>query len=164
MAHLVELKVSVQSSLVASELLRRIGNYCETNAPAWIFGTTAATGAFPVIPRKVRKPDARWSSTTACRPSSSRGLPHASARRGDRGGIAPRPAYEVAEKVEEYLGAECPWSGGIPDDAADYIHRVDGSIAVVRSEDELSGEDLLPGFRCKVEAIFAVLPAAAKGS
>ena len=36
--NLVELNVSALSSRVAAKLLRMIGNYCEANNPAWIFG------------------------------------------------------------------------------------------------------------------------------
>jgi len=35
-----------------------------------------------------------------------------------------------------------------------HIHRKDGSVGWLRVEDELSGEGVVPGFRCRVAAIF----------
>jgi Uma2 family endonuclease len=34
------------------------------------------------------------------------------------------------------------------------VHRASGPVSWLREEDELSGEDILPGFRCRVGAIF----------
>ena len=35
-------------------------------------------------------------------------------------------------------------------------HRADGSVTKLHGTDELSGENLLPGFRCKVSDLFVV--------
>ena len=35
-----------------------------------------------------------------------------------------------------------------------HIHRGDGSVTWLREDDELSGEDVVPGFRCRVASIF----------
>jgi len=34
------------------------------------------------------------------------------------------------------------------------VYRGDGSVNRLRASDELSGEDVIPGFRCPVRAIF----------
>jgi hypothetical protein len=39
------------------------------------------------------------------------------------------------------------------------VHRADGTVTVLREKDELDGENVVPGFRCRVGDLF--LPAAA---
>jgi hypothetical protein len=34
------------------------------------------------------------------------------------------------------------------------VYRSDGSVSRLRESDELSGEDVIPGFRCPVRDIF----------
>jgi hypothetical protein len=38
------------------------------------------------------------------------------------------------------------------------VYRADGSDAMVRSNEELSGEDVVPGFRCRVAELFEPPP------
>ena len=40
-----------------------------------------------------------------------------------------------------------------------WIYREDGSVTHLREEDELTAEDLLPGFRCRVAELFPPQPA-----
>ena len=64
-------------------------------------------------------------------------------------------ASEVEEKVEAFLGAGVPLIWVInPPTRTVRILRGDGSIALLRGEGELSGEDVVPGFRCPLSAIF----------
>ncbi len=35
-----------------------------------------------------------------------------------------------------------------------YVHRADGSMTKVRENSELTGEDVIPGFRCRVNDQF----------
>ena len=164
--NLVELNVSALSSLVAFELGARIRDYCKAHTPAWIFGADCGYRCFPAHPRKVRKPDV--SLVLHGR------LP---AEQLEEGYLAIPPdlavevvspndlAYEVEEKVEEYLGAGVRLVWVLyPTTRTIHIHRIDRSTAVVRSDDELTGEDLLPGFHCRVDANFAVISPAAKVS
>jgi hypothetical protein len=34
------------------------------------------------------------------------------------------------------------------------VHRADGTVTKLRSEERLSGEDMIPGFQCQVAEIF----------
>src|SRR5205814_10386571 len=69
-------------------------------------------------------------------------------------------AYEVDAKVVEYLNAGVPLVWVInPEARTVRIHRHDGSASWLREKDELSGEDVLPGFRCRVADIFPKRPA-----
>jgi len=64
-------------------------------------------------------------------------------------------AYEIDEKVEEYLAAGVPLVWVVnPEKRIVEIHRKDGTVSKLRSTDEISGEDVLPGFRCPVAAFF----------
>jgi Uma2 family endonuclease len=37
-----------------------------------------------------------------------------------------------------------------------YVYRSDGSIVGLREQQEISGEDVVPGFRCRVAEFFPV--------
>ncbi len=65
---------------------------------------------------------------------------------------------ELDEKVEEYLrtGVKLVWVVH-PGVKAVQVFRADGSESWLRAPDELSGEDVIPGFRCRVEAFFPML-------
>lgn len=36
-----------------------------------------------------------------------------------------------------------------------HVYRLDGSVSILREDDQLDGEDVLPGFVCAVKEIFA---------
>jgi Uma2 family endonuclease len=70
--------------------------------------------------------------------------------------LSPRDiATELDQKVEEFLraGVRLVWVVN-PDTRTVRIHRLDGSISGLHETDELSGEDVLPGFACPVAALF----------
>jgi Uma2 family endonuclease len=58
---------------------------------------------------------------------------------------------KVAEWVE--VGVSLIWVVR-PDVRAVQVHRGSGPVSWLRAEDELSGEALLPGLRCRVAALF----------
>ena len=72
--------------------------------------------------------------------------------------------YELEEKVEEYLraGVRLIWVIH-PEVRVIYVIRADGSCLRIRSGGELSGEDVVPGFRCPVDALFPAARAADAG-
>ena len=70
---------------------------------------------------------------------------------------SPSDAYqEIEEKVDEYLQA-----GGVlvwivnPRRRTVTVHRLNRDPQVLHETDTLSGEDVVPGFQCKVADIFA---------
>jgi Uma2 family endonuclease len=147
-------------------VLRRLGDFCEPNARAWVFSSDLGYQCFRGHPKKVRKPDVSLVLRDR--------LP---AEQLDQGFLTLPPdlavevvspndlAYEVEEKVEEYLGAGVRLVWVVyPPTRTIHIHRHDRSIAMVRSDDELSGEDLLPDFHCRVDDLFAALPPPAPGA
>jgi Uma2 family endonuclease len=64
-------------------------------------------------------------------------------------------AYEVAEKVEEYLRVNVPlvWVF-YPEARKVEIHLLDGSVKKLYADAEITGGDILPGFRCRVSSFF----------
>jgi Uma2 family endonuclease len=64
-------------------------------------------------------------------------------------------ARDIEEKVEEYLraGARLVWVVS-PRLRNVTIYRPAGNPVVLRDTDELSGEDVVPGFTCRVSDIF----------
>lgn len=65
--------------------------------------------------------------------------------------------YEVDEKVEELLaaGVRLVWVLN-PETRIVEVHRLDGTVSKLHVADELSGEDVLPGFTCPVAELFDV--------
>jgi Uma2 family endonuclease len=65
-------------------------------------------------------------------------------------------AAEVLEKVQEYLAAGCQMVWVIESKTRTVVsYRPDGSAKVLREDDQLSGEDVLPGFSVPVRRVFA---------
>jgi Uma2 family endonuclease len=64
-------------------------------------------------------------------------------------------AYEVDAKVREYLaaGVRLVWVIN-PDGRTVTIHRPQGPGTVLHEQDELAGETVLPGFRCRIADLF----------
>jgi Uma2 family endonuclease len=157
---LVERHVSVLSSWVEGEVYGILRSYCRSTNETVIWPGTLGCRCFPNSPDKIRKPD-----VVAVRRERF------SADHFPDGFLTIRPdlvvevistndsAYEVDEKIEEYLSVAIPliWIVN-PDTRTVEINRPDGSVTRLHAHDEITGEDVLPGFRCRVEAFFP-LPA-----
>jgi Uma2 family endonuclease len=164
--HLVEINVSALSSLVALELGGRIRDHVKAHPTAWIFGADCGYRCFPGHPKKVRKPDVslvlRDRLPVERLAEGQLTLPPDLAVEV----VSPNDlAYEVEGKAQEYreAGVRLLWVV-YPSTQTVYIHRRDGSIAVARADDDLTGEDILPGFRCRVSDLFAALPPIPSGT
>lgn len=154
--NLVERNVSAISSDVAMELGSLLRTHCKANRPAWVLGADCGYQCFPGHTNKVRKPDV----SVILRER----LPLEQASRGFVT-IAPdlvvevvSPhdlAYDLEQKVQDYLdaGVKLVWVVNPPTRTA-FVYRADGSIVGLRASEELDGESILPGFRCKVESLF----------
>jgi Uma2 family endonuclease len=153
---LVERNTSALSSWIAGKLHQEIGNHCEVNACGWSFPDGTGYQCFPVAPRRVRKPD-----VSVYRPER---LPASAGSEGYLS-VAPDlvvevispgdPARELDLKVKEWveLGVPLVWVVH-PDVRAVQVHRRGGPVSWLRADDELSGEDVFPGFRCRFAALF----------
>jgi Uma2 family endonuclease len=152
---LLERKMGMESAWVAGWLLSRLARFFEEHQLGWVFNAENGYQCFPHDPGRVRRPNAlfvRYGRFT--------------------GGIVPkgwakiRPdlavevispnetAYELEDKVEDYQKVGVPLIWVInPKSRTVRVHRCDGSINNLREDEELSGEDVIPGFRCLIREI-----------
>jgi Uma2 family endonuclease len=154
--HLVERHMSRLSSWVAGRLHRFIDIFVEEQQLGWAWPSDQGYVCFPNSPRKLRFPDVSY--------VSKRRLPDGLTSDGyiyippDLAVEVVSPndsAYEVVSKVVQYLDAGVALVWVIyPEARAAQVYRRDGSGNLLRDDGELSGEDVLPGFRCRLAAIF----------
>jgi Uma2 family endonuclease len=154
--HLVERNVSVLSSWVGGRLDRVLGGFVEDHDLGWTWPADQGYVCFPDAPGKVRKADVSFIRKER--------LPEGPTSEGyiyippDLAAEVVSPndlSYDVVAKVVEYLDAGVPLIWVIdPEVRTVHVYRGDGSVSLLREEDELSGEDVVPGFRCPVSAIF----------
>jgi len=66
-------------------------------------------------------------------------------------------AYEIAEKVDEYLaaGVSVVWVVNPASETVE-IHQPGVQGTILHAADELRCDSLLPGFRCRVSKLFEV--------
>ncbi|MBW3598517.1 MAG: Uma2 family endonuclease [Planctomycetes bacterium] len=152
---LVERKMGFQSSVVGGRLFRHLDTYCDQNSLGWVAPADAGYQCFPDAPNKVRKPDVSFIAASR--------LPFDQAPSGHCR-IAPDFAAEVIspneifdeaiQKVGEYLDAvvRLVWIIDPPSRTV-LIFRPDGGGTIVRGAGELSGEDVIPGFRCSLHEL-----------
>jgi hypothetical protein len=158
--NLVERDMGMQSSWIGGRLYRWLGQFGEDNYLGFALPADCGYQCFPAKPSRVRKPDASF----ICRGR----LPGEQLPEGHCP-IAPDLAvevvsphdlyYEVDAKVADYLaaGVRLVWVVSPPTRTVT-VYRPDGSGARLREADELTGEDVLPGFRCPVAVIFPPAP------
>jgi Uma2 family endonuclease len=154
---LVERHMSFLSGWVAGELIRVLGNHCHQRRLGWVIpGGDGGYQGFPDSPRTVRKPDVSFVRHGRFEDDQ---LPEGYARIAPdliAEVISPNDKYEeVDEKIEEYLraGVRLVWIIS-PRNHTIRVYRVNGSSHGLRENDELDGEDVVPGFRCPVRDLF----------
>lgn len=143
--------VGFDSCWIAMNLVGFLVPYCRQMKLGWVLGPDAGYQCFPDDPQKVRKPDVSFISLQKLQPEHSPMgfIP-----------IAPDLAVEVVSpndsveevdnKVDEYLsaGVRLVWVI-IPATGKVQVHNSAGG-QVLLSQDELSGEDVIPGFKLKI--------------
>jgi Uma2 family endonuclease len=150
---LVERKMSIWSSYVAGVIFQLLNSFCREHSLGWVFPEGTSFRCFPAHPGRVRRPDVSFIRLER--------LSLAQATTEGHGPVAPDLAvevvspndiaYEIDEKVREFLDAGVPLVWVVnPDQRTVAIHRASGPGAILRENDEISGEDVVPGFRCRV--------------
>lgn len=159
---LVERNMGFQSSRIGGTVYRLIANHVEAHRLGWALPADASYQCFGDDSDKVRKPDASYIARDRL-PTDDEPLGHCP--------VAPDLAvevvspndtmYEVSVKVEEYLeaGVKLVWVVNPATETVD-VYRPDGSVERHHADDEISGDDVLPGFRCLVRDFFATQGAA----
>lgn len=159
---LVELEMSNESSWIAGEVHALIRNFAKEHDLGWAFPDNTGYQCYPWDKDRVRKPDASFISKPR--------LPNGPSDAGYCA-VAPNLAvevvsphdlyYDVMAKVDEYLraGVQMVWVI-LPTTQSIMIHRA-GITSPTRltAAEELTGDPALPGFRCRVAALFPPRPA-----
>src|SRR5262249_26184321 len=153
---LKERKVNLLSTVIAGEFHRDLGDHCHEHNLGWLPSAQQGYRCFPWEPGLVRMADVSFIRTERLTPERwNEGLCP----------IPPDLAVEVVspndevaeldEKVKDYLraGVKLVWVVR-PAFPAVEVFRSDGTLSWLRAEDELSGEDVIPGFRCRVGDLF----------
>jgi Uma2 family endonuclease len=164
--HLVERHMGRLSSWVGGQVFYALTAFLRDHQLGWDWPADQGYACFPDAPGKVRKPYVSFIRRDR--------LPDALTSEGytyippDLAVEVLSPndlAYEVENKVLEYLNAGVALVWVInPEARTVHIHRGDGSVGWLREEDELGGEDVVPGFGCRVAVLFPAKPAQSPAS
>ncbi len=158
--HLVERNMSQLSSYVGGQLFGELHSFLRRDRLGWAWPADLGYECYPDHPNKVRKPDVSFIRIERMPAGpTSEGYAH----------IPPDLAVEVVSpndlwhelqaKVEEYLAAGVLLVWVIdPETRTMHVYRRDGTVSLLREGDEVSGEDVVPGFRCELTSIFPAKP------
>jgi Uma2 family endonuclease len=152
---LVEKKMGSLSQYVAAQVVQILGNHCRTTGVAHIFVESGYV-CFPSKSNQMRRPDVSCVLVTR--------LPFD--KIGD-GFLKIRPdiavevispndkVVELEEKLDDYRDAGIPLVWLLyPNSKRVRIIRLDGPPTERGPDEELTGESILPGFRCLVSDLF----------
>ena len=159
--NLVERYMTFWSSYIGGELYALLRAYCREQKLGWVAPEGMSYQCFPDAPNRVRRADVSF--LRADRLS----LPQATAEGHLRTApdlvaevISPNDlAYEVEVKIHEWLaaGVRLVWVVNPPVRQV-RVHRGDGTVGMVKEDEQLSGEDVVPGFVCRVGELFQPPP------
>jgi Uma2 family endonuclease len=151
--------MGAEANLIASELSFRLKSHVKAGALGVCFGENCPYQCFPHDPTRVRKPDASFVRTGRL-PGDK--VPRGSIR------IVPDLVIEVVsptdlaedldERLTDYLRAGVPLVWVVyPKTRHGQVYRPDGRSARVGPDGEMTGDDVVPGFACRLADLFAVL-------
>lgn len=156
---LVEKSMGAEASLVGINVATGLRSHVRKDRQGLVFGSECGYQIFADDPNRIRKPDVSF---------VRRGrLPD---DRPPRGYIRIPPDFllevvspnDIAEDIHGRLvsflraGVSLVWVA-YPATKTVLVFRADGTAALRSVSDELSGEDVIPGFSCRVEDVFADL-------
>jgi Uma2 family endonuclease len=154
---LVEKRGGMEASVVAVSLLALLGNHVKEHALGFVVGGDCGYQIFAARRKHVRKPDGSFVAKSR--------LPGGKPFRGNARVppdlaievVSPNDlAEEVNQKVVEFLsaGVRLLWVV-YPGTRTIHVFRRGGGAAWLTVSDELSGEDVVAGFSCRVGEVFA---------
>jgi Uma2 family endonuclease len=165
--NLLERNMSFWSSYIAGELHRLLSTHCREKKLGWVVPEGTSYQCFPQEPKMVRRADVsylwpeRLSSEQALEEGHLLLAPDLVAEV-----VSPNDLYyEVEDKVNEWLqaGVRLVWVVN-PRTRQVRVFRANGTDVTLREQDELSGEDVVAGFRCRVGDLFLPPPGVASGA
>jgi Uma2 family endonuclease len=157
---LVELNVSTESSLIAGNVAHLLKIHCNSPRIAHVLPEHGYT-CFPGKPNRLRRPDVSLILAARMTPDLFK-----------TGFLPIRPdlvievispndlVMDLEEKLDDYrdAGISLVWII-YPLTRKVRIIRPDRPTVDLGPDDELTGEDILPGFRCRIADLFVDLPA-----
>jgi Uma2 family endonuclease len=148
---------NVWSSYVAGELFGRINEVCKAEKLGWVFPGGVGYRCFADDPNKVRKADTSFFRGERLSLAQVIAKGHMMLAPDLAGEVLSHDdlAYDVCEKVQDFLGAgvRLVWVVN-PQVRTVAVHRLHGTGTILRKNDELIGEDVIPGFHCRVGDLF----------
>jgi Uma2 family endonuclease len=152
---LVERKMGAESSWVGGRLFTRVGRYCEEHDLGWAFPADNGYQCSPHEPGLVRRPDVSFIRHGRLPgdepPQGWVNIPPDLAVEV----VSPNDSFdELEEKLADYekVGIPLIWVISLKSRRV-MVYRGDGSVSRLREDDEFSGEDIIPGFRCSIREI-----------
>lgn len=154
---LVEQDMGAISGWVGGQAFAKLNDYCNTHGGT-AFGDGVGYQCYADDPDRVRRPDASY-----LRPGRLAEIPDGHMT------IAPDLVVEVVSpsdlyrdvesKVDEYLeaGVQMVWVIN-PANRSVRVFRQGRPLMELRSPDDLTGDDILPEFRCRVSELFPPPP------
>jgi Uma2 family endonuclease len=154
---LLEREVGQKSDAIAFRIGRLVGNHVEDHQLGLCNGAQGSYQIFPDDPNKVRIPDLSFTRRDRVPPGGpaeghSRVAPDLVIEV-----TSPNDSYAMVQaKVNDYLSAGVPLIWVLePESKTIHVERVNRTGSLLLPGDILDGEDVLPGFRCEVAALFA---------
>jgi Uma2 family endonuclease len=158
---LVEKTMGSRSQSVAALFVHLLMGHCRPTGLAHVF-VECGHVCFPGKPNRMRRPDVSCVRTDRLRFDQI-----------GEGFLSIRPdlavevisphdrVYELEEKLDDYRAAGIPLVWLVyPPSRRVRVLRPEGPPTELGPDDELTGEDVLPGFRCRVADLFAGPPEA----
>ncbi len=153
---LLEREMGQKSDSIAATILILIGIYVRKHGLGLCNGGQGSYQIFPDDPRMIRIPDVSFTRKDRL-PEEGPSWGHSR--------VAPDLVVEVVSpndlaeplqrKIDDYLTVGIPLVWAVyPECRTVLVHRPDGSANRLRVGDQLDGEDVVPGFRCEVAALF----------
>lgn len=153
---LKERTMGAQSDEIASLVSRALNNHVRPKSLGRVYGAQTGYQCFPHEPARVRYPDTSYVATGRLENDNT---PEGYIKLAPDLAVevvSPNDLYEdVEEKVQDYFkaGVRLVWIVS-PRSKTVLIRRLDGTCAILNHDGELSGEQVLPGFVCKVAELF----------
>jgi Uma2 family endonuclease len=154
---LVEIDMGGRSGWIGGQIYANLNGYSDRGNHGWAFPADVGIQCFPDEPQKVRRPDTCF----VCRGRfENEEVPIGFLRLAPdvvAEVISPNELYyAVDHKVQEYLdaGIRLVWVINPKSRTATVYRAGGGNPSRLGVQDELSGEDVLPGFRCPIVNLF----------
>ncbi len=154
--HVVERESCIRSCAVVSAVMGLLGAFTRDPRLGRLFGAGMGYRCFPSDPRQVRKPDVSFVAAGRITPAlwSMEYVPFAPDLAVDV--ISPNDSYKYLEqKVADYrsAGVRLIWVVN-PATRSVLIRRLDRTCSELDEAGALDGEDVVPGFTCRVAELF----------